>query len=80
MRTRILIPLFTLASLLAVTASAQINYAINGTTARVTSSPNASGDIVIASTYNGLPVTHIEHLAFIQSYPLDECDGSQQRH
>src|SRR3954470_2674800 len=65
MKTRILILLLTLACLLAVPATAQVNYAVSGGTARVTSSPNASGDIVIASTYNGFPVTSIEDDAFL---------------
>src|SRR5882672_2739310 len=42
----------------------QVNYAISGNTAYVTSSPSASGDIVIASTYNGYPVTSIASGAF----------------
>jgi hypothetical protein len=46
-------------------ATAQVNYAVSGGTARVTSSPNASGNIVIASTYNGFPVTSIEDYAFL---------------
>jgi hypothetical protein len=48
---RTLVPgLLTLACLLvAAPATAQVNYAISGNTAYVTSSPNASGAIVIAS-------------------------------
>ena len=42
----------------------QVNYAISGNTAYVTSSPSASGAIVIASTYNGYPVTSIASGAF----------------
>src|SRR5215208_2096425 len=62
--------LLTLACLLvAAPATAQVNYAVSGDTAYVTSSPNASGDIVIASTYNGYPVTSIGNLAF------GECTG-----
>lgn len=45
-------------------AWAQVNYAISGNTACVTRSPNASGSIVIASTYNGRPVTSIASEAF----------------
>jgi hypothetical protein len=57
--------LFTLACLLvAAPATAQVNYAVSGNTARVANSPNASGDIVIASTYNGFPVTSIGVFAF----------------
>src|SRR5262245_2017510 len=57
--------LLTLACLLvAAPATAQVNYAVSGSTAYVTSSPNASGDIVIASTYNGYPVTSIGDTAF----------------
>ena len=60
--------LLTLAYLLvAVPATAQVNYAISGNTARVANSPNASGDIVIASTYNGYPVTSIGIFAFAGS-------------
>jgi hypothetical protein len=64
MKTKNLIPLLTLACLLAVPATAQVNYADNGVTAYVTNSPNASGDIVIASTYQGKPVTSIGVYAF----------------
>ena len=56
MKTKNLIPLLTLACLLAAPATAQVNYAVSGGTAYVTSSPNASGNIVIASTYQGKPV------------------------
>src|SRR5438552_6438140 len=42
----------------------QVNYAISGNTAYVTSSPNASGAIVIASSYNGYPVTSVASGAF----------------
>src|SRR6185503_2972290 len=57
--------LLTLACLLvAAPATAQVNYAVSGSTAYVTSSPNASGDIVIASTYLGNPVTYIVSSAF----------------
>jgi hypothetical protein len=59
--------LLTLACLLvAVPATAQVNYVINSDVggAMVIRSPNASGDIVIASTYNGSPVTAIASLAF----------------
>ena len=55
----------TLACLLvAAPATAQVNYAVSGGTAYVASSPGASGDIVIASTYNGYPVTVIAGYAF----------------
>src|SRR5690349_14175412 len=64
MKTKILIPLLTLACLLATSATAQVNYVVSGSTASVTSSPNASGNIVIASTYNGFPVTSIGDAAF----------------
>src|SRR6185369_10329850 len=64
MKTKTLISLLTLACLLAVPATAQVNYAVSGGSAYVTSSPNASGNIVIASTYNGYPVTSIGDLAF----------------
>ncbi len=64
MKTKNLIPLLTLAGLLAVPATAQVNYAVFGNTAYVTSSPNAAGDVVIASTYNGYPVTSIWYAAF----------------
>ena len=57
--------LLTLACLLvAAPATAQVNYEIYDGTAYVTSSPNASGDIVIASTFNGYPVTRIGDNAF----------------
>jgi hypothetical protein len=57
--------LFTLACLLAAApATAQVNYTVSGSTAYVTRSPNASGAIVIASTYNGYPVISIASGAF----------------
>ena len=43
---------------------AQVNYAVSGNTAYVTSSPNASGDVVITNTYDGYPVTSIGDYAF----------------
>jgi len=65
MKTRLI--LLALACLLAAApATAQVNYAISFPTgtAYVTDSPGASGDIVIASTYNGFPVTSIAVQAF----------------
>jgi len=53
-----------LACLLAMPATAQVNYAVAGNTAYVTDSPDASGDVLIASTYNGYPVTSIGDWAF----------------
>src|SRR3954464_36369 len=64
MKTKILISLLTLACLLAMPVTAQVNYAVSGSTAYVTNSPSASGNIVIASTYNGYAVTSIGRLAF----------------
>src|SRR6266849_1707406 len=64
MKTRLV--LLTLACLLvAAPATAQVNYAVSGSTAYVAYSPNASGDVVIASTFNGYPVTSIGDNAFI---------------
>jgi len=64
-RTRVA-GLLTLACLLAAApATAQVNYAISSNTAYVANSFPASGDIVIASTYLGHPVTYIEESAFI---------------
>jgi hypothetical protein len=42
-----------------VLARTQVNYAISGNTAYVARSASASGNIIIASTYNGYPVTSI---------------------
>src|SRR5437867_5332326 len=57
--------LLTLACLLvAAPATAQVNYAVSNNTAYVANSFPASGDIVIASTYLGYPVTYIEQSAF----------------
>jgi hypothetical protein len=64
MKAKTLLSLLTLACLLAVPATAQVNYAVSGGTAYVTSRPNASGNIVIASTYQGEPVTSIRYSAF----------------
>ncbi len=51
-------------------ATAQVNYAVSGDTAYVTKSSGAFGDIVIASTYNGYPVTSIAIDAFASCYLL----------
>src|SRR5262245_9983581 len=64
MKTKILISLLPLTCLLAMPARAQVNYAISDNTAYVAISPNASGNVVIASTYNGYPVTSIENYVF----------------
>lgn len=68
-RSALLIFILALA-LLPMLAHAQVNYAIDGGTAYVTNSPNASGNIVIASTYNGYPVTAIVYAAFASSSNL----------
>ena len=60
-----LVPLALACLLVAVPATAEVNYAVSGGTAYVAYSPNASGDVVIASTYNGYPVTSIGDNAFI---------------
>src|SRR5678815_4432267 len=63
MKTRFI--LLTLACLLAAApATAQVNYNISAIGSVVTRSPNASGDIVIASTYLGDTVTWIVGCAF----------------
>jgi hypothetical protein len=49
---------------------AQINYAVSGNTAYVASSPNASGNVVIANTYDGYPVTSIGDYAFEACFGL----------
>src|SRR3974390_2536379 len=56
--------LLILACLLTTSATAQVNYAVSGNAAYVTNSPNASGNIVIASTYFSRPVTSIGNDAF----------------
>jgi len=56
-----IILLLALSPLVAV---AQVNYAVVGDTAYVTTSPSASGNIVIASSYDGYPVTSIGNAAF----------------
>ena len=56
--------LLTLVCLLAVPATAQVNYAVSGNTAYVTSSPGASGAIVINSAFEGHTVTSITNSAF----------------
>jgi hypothetical protein len=43
---------------------AQVNYAVSGNSAYVTNSPDAMGDIIIASTYKGYPVLTIGDWAF----------------
>ncbi len=56
--------------LVAVPATAQVNYGVSGNTAFVATSPNAAGDIVIASTFNGYPVTSIRDYAFLNRTSL----------
>jgi hypothetical protein len=51
-------------------AGAQVNYAISGNTAYVTSSPNAAGNIVISNTYAGYPVTSIATSTFFDCTSL----------
>ena len=63
-KIKILTPFLTLVYLVAAPAEAQINYTVSGSAAYVTRSPNASGNIIIASTFNGYPVTSIEFRAF----------------
>lgn len=63
--------LLALACLLAAApATAQVNYAVSGNTAYVAASPNASGNIVIASNYLGYPVTSIGNFAFFNCIGL----------
>ena len=57
-------------TLAGLSAQAQVNYAVSGNTAYVTNSPDAAGDIVIASNYNGFPVTSIGYGAFFYDYSL----------
>jgi BspA type Leucine rich repeat region (6 copies) len=47
-----------------LSVEAQVNYAISGSSAYVTNSPNAAGNIVITNIYDGYPVTSIEEEAF----------------
>jgi hypothetical protein len=55
--------LFTSSALFLSTLEAQVNYSISGNTAYVTSSPNASGNIVIISNDEGYPITSISNYA-----------------
>src|SRR5688500_536606 len=71
--TRLLsiVRILTLACLLvAAPATAQVNYAVSGSTAYVTGSGGAAGDITIISTYLGYPVTGIADRAFEGSINL----------
>lgn len=63
MINKLFIASFALA-LLPLLAPAQVNYGVDGGTAYVTNSPYASGNVVIASTYSGYPVTTILYAAF----------------
>jgi BspA type Leucine rich repeat region (6 copies) len=67
-KTKILIPLLTPINLLAVSATAQVNYGIDGGTAHV--ARGCGDNIVIASTYNGYPVTSIRDYAFLHCRSL----------
>lgn len=64
MKAKTLILFLLLAGLLPLAAQAQVNYAVSGNTAYVTYSPNATGNIVIASNFNSYPVTSISEAAF----------------
>lgn len=66
MKTKILILFFAIAP---VMTRAQVNYAVSGNTAYVAYSPSASGNITIASSYEGYPVTTIGEEAF------EDCSG-----
>ena len=57
--------IISMVCLMAMPATAQVNYTISGSYAYVASSPNASGNIVIESTYIGFPVTRILSQAFL---------------
>ncbi len=63
-KAKTLILFLGLAWTLPLAARAQVNYVVAGNTAYVTSSPNASGNVVIPSAYNGRPVTSIDAWAF----------------
>jgi len=64
MKVKALILFLALAGLLPLAAQAQVNYTVSGDTAYVTYSSGAFGNVVIASTYNGYPVTSIGEGAF----------------
>ena len=64
MKAKALILFLALVAMLPLAAQAQVNYAVSGNTAYVTYSSGAFGNVVIASTYNGYPVTSIGDDAF----------------
>src|SRR5689334_10665379 len=64
METQLIIPLALACLVAAASATAQVNYFNYGGIGVVGSSPNASGDIVIASTYGPYPVNIILSSAF----------------
>jgi BspA type Leucine rich repeat region (6 copies) len=68
MKAKILILFLALVGILPPAAQAQINYAVSGNTAYVTNSFPPSDNVVIASVYDGYPVTSIGNFAF-SSYP-----------
>ena len=72
MKTKIPILLLALGMLTPLAARAQVNYAVdtNTDTAYVINSPSASGNIVIAPTYDGYPVTSIGENAFVRCTSL----------
>src|ERR1035437_10309793 len=71
MKAKALILFLAPAGLLPLAAQAQIYYAISGNTAFVLHcAPSASGNIVIASNYDGYPVTSIGDYAFEDCYGL----------
>ena len=71
MKVKALILFLALAGMQPLAAQAQIYYAISDNTAYVLHcTPSASGNIVIASNYDGYPVTGIGNYAFEDCYGL----------
>ena len=60
-----IILLLALSPLVATAQFSYVNYAVSGDTAYVASSPDAAGNIAIASSYDGYPVTSIGDDAFV---------------
>jgi len=64
MKAKVPFLFLALVGLLPPMGQTQVNYAVSGNTAYIAYSPNASGNIVIASNYDGYPVTSIGESAF----------------
>jgi hypothetical protein len=75
----VILPLLLLL-ILPVLAQAQFNYTVENGTVTITKYTGPGGDVVIPDTINGLPVTSIGELAFLECTSLTSVVDPRQRH